>query len=65
MERLTTALGGSSARGIVGAILDVMALAHDLPWIMLDRLIEWIERNGARAARPSRPARARPRPLPG
>ena len=49
MERLTTALGGSSVRGIVGAILDVVALAHDLPWIMLDRLIEWVGRDGARS----------------
>jgi hypothetical protein len=50
MERLTTALGGSSVRGIVGAILDVMALAHDLPWIVLDRLIEWVGRDDAHRA---------------
>jgi hypothetical protein len=43
MERLGVALEGTPVGVVVGLVLDMVALAADLPWALLDRLIVWHE----------------------
>jgi hypothetical protein len=43
MERLGAALEGTPVGIVVGLVLDAFAVAADLPWAALDRLIAWHE----------------------